>query len=84
MLGSQDFWPIPGSFRPIVTSGMDHELDDEGTTWNQRARQAAPERMSPRQAWRAIMRQMPQDASWHGDMAIGVKIGYQNFFMAWY
>jgi len=46
---------------------MDHELDDEGTTWNQRARQAAPERMSPRQAWRAIMRQMPQDASWHGD-----------------
>ena len=35
---------------------MDHEDDDPGTTWNQRSRDSAPERMSPRQAWRAIMR----------------------------
>lgn len=35
-----------------------------GTTWNQRARQATPERMSPRQAWRAIMRVMPKNVSW--------------------
>ncbi|MDD9913914.1 MAG: sulfoacetaldehyde acetyltransferase, partial [Rhodospirillaceae bacterium] len=35
-------------------SSMDHEDDDPGTTWNERARQAHPERMSPRMAWRAI------------------------------
>ena len=31
-------------------SSMDHEDDDEGVTWNQRARDREPERMSPRQA----------------------------------
>ena len=35
-------------------SSMDHEDDDPGTTWNDRARQRDPQRMSPRQAWRAI------------------------------
>ena len=33
---------------------MDHEDDDPGTTWNERARQREPECMSPRMAWRAI------------------------------
>src|SRR3546814_4138470 len=28
-------------------SSMDHEEDDPGTTWNERARNAHPERMSP-------------------------------------
>jgi len=61
--------------------GMDHELDDEGTTWNQRARSAAPERMSPRQAWRAIMRQMPQDAIMSSDIGNNCAIGnaYPSF-----
>ena len=80
MLGSQDLWPIPGVFwsRNVATScdvGMDHELDDEGTTWNHRARQAAPERMSPRQAWRAIMRQMPKDASWQRGSILHDRLG---------
>ena len=35
---------------------MDHEDDDPGTTWNQRARKAKPDWMSPRMAWRAIHR----------------------------
>ena len=35
-------------------SEMDHEDDDAGTTWNERARQRDPDRMSARQAWRAI------------------------------
>ena len=29
-------------------SSMDHEDDDPGTTWNERARKKDPERMSPR------------------------------------
>ena len=35
-------------------SSMDHEDDDPGTTWNERARGAKPDWMSPRKAWRAI------------------------------
>lgn len=35
-------------------SSMDHEDDDPGTTWNQRARASKPDWMSPRMAWRAI------------------------------
>merc|ERR1712048_1478530 len=33
-------------------AGMDHEADDPGTTWNERARGREPDRMSPRMAWR--------------------------------
>eukprot|EP00913_Durusdinium_trenchii_P018854 g17717.t1 len=60
---------------------MDHELDDEGTTWNQRARAATPERMSPRQAWRAIMRVMPKDAIMSSDIGNNCAIGnaYPSF-----
>src|SRR5262249_5412360 len=35
-------------------SSMDHEDDDPGTTWNERARTREPNHMSPRQVWRAI------------------------------
>ncbi|CAN0585417.1 unnamed protein product, partial [Ectocarpus sp. 12 AP-2014] len=35
-------------------SSMDHEDDDPGTSWNQRARDDKPDWMSPRMAWRAI------------------------------
>ena len=36
-------------------TSMDHEDDDEGTTWNERARNKDPELMEiPRMAWRAI------------------------------
>ena len=40
-------------------TSLDHEQDDPGTTWNQRARAARPDWMSPRQAWRAIQAAMP-------------------------
>ena len=40
-------------------SSMDHEDDDPGITWNERARSAHPDRMSPRQAWRAIQAGLP-------------------------
>merc|ERR1711937_790354 len=54
---------------------MDHEQDDTGTTWNQRARSAHPERMSPRIAWRAIMRVMPVDAIASSDIGNNCAIG---------
>jgi sulfoacetaldehyde acetyltransferase len=37
-------------------SSMDHEDDDPGTTWNERARDREPDWMSPRMAWRAIQK----------------------------
>ena len=42
-------------------TAMDHEDDsDPGITWNQRSRERHPDRMSPRQAWRAIMAALPK------------------------
>ena len=40
-------------------SSMDHEEDDPGTTWNERARAARPAWMSPGMAWRASQRSRP-------------------------
>ena len=42
-------------------SSLDHEDDDEGTVWNKEARERDSDRMSPRQAWRAIQAGMPDD-----------------------
>lgn len=43
-------------------SAIDHEEDDAGTTWNARARQREPEKMSSRMAWRAIQSALPREA----------------------
>ena len=43
-------------------SSMDHEQDDPGTDWNERARKSKPEWMSPRMAWRAIQSALPRNA----------------------
>ena len=56
-------------------SGMDHEDDDAGTTWNERARQRDPDRMSPRQAWRAIQAGLPRDAIISSDIGNNCAIG---------
>merc|ERR1712176_660959 len=60
---------------------MDHEADDEGTTWNQRARAAQPDRMSPRMAWRAIQRALPSNAIISSDIGNNCAIGnaYPSF-----
>lgn len=42
--------------------GWDHEADDPGSTWNERARAAEPDKMAPRQALRAIQAGLPEDA----------------------
>jgi sulfoacetaldehyde acetyltransferase len=56
-------------------SGMDHEDDDPGTTWNDRARKKNPERLSPRQAWRAIQAGLPKDAIISSDIGNNCAIG---------
>tara|TARA_B100001093_G_scaffold460529_1_gene474400 strand:- start:2058 stop:3839 length:1782 start_codon:yes stop_codon:yes gene_type:complete len=43
-------------------TSMDHEDDDPGTTWNERARSREPKKMSPRMAWRAIQSALPEEA----------------------
>ena len=56
-------------------SSMDHEDDDPGTTWNERARAAKPDWMSPRMAWRAIQNALPKDAIVTSDIGNNCAIG---------
>jgi len=56
-------------------SSMDHEEDDPGTTWNERARKAQPEHMSARMAWRAIQAALPQEAIISSDIGNNCAIG---------
>jgi sulfoacetaldehyde acetyltransferase len=62
-------------------SSMDHEEDDPGTSWNQRARDAKPEWMSPRMAWRAIQAALPKEAIISSDIGNNCAIGnaYPSF-----
>jgi sulfoacetaldehyde acetyltransferase len=56
-------------------SSMDHEDDDPGTSWNQRARDAKPDWMSPRMAWRAIQSALPCNAIISSDIGNNCAIG---------
>ena len=56
-------------------TSMDHEEDDQGTTWNERARAREPNRMSPRQAWRAIQAALPTEAIISSDIGNNCAIG---------
>ena len=56
-------------------SSMDHEDDDPGTTWNERAREAKPDWMSPRMAWRAISAALPKEAIISSDIGNNCAIG---------
>ena len=62
-------------------SSIDHEEDDPGTTWNERARAAKPEWMSPRMAWRAIQSALPKEAIISSDIGNNCAIGnaYPSF-----
>ena len=62
-------------------SSMDHEDDDPGTTWNERARAAKPEWMSPRMAWRAIQSALPKEVIISSDIGNNCAIGnaYPSF-----
>ncbi|MEQ5827176.1 sulfoacetaldehyde acetyltransferase [Sulfitobacter sp. NFXS29] len=56
-------------------TSMDHEDDDPGTTWNERARDREPEKMSPRMAWRAIQKTLPKEAIISSDIGNNCAIG---------
>ncbi len=56
-------------------SSLDHEEDDEGTVWNKEARERDKDRMSPRQAWRAIQAGMPEDVIISSDIGNNCAIG---------
>ena len=56
-------------------TSMDHEEDDPGTTWNERARDREPEKMSPRMAWRAIQKTLPKEAIISSDIGNNCAIG---------
>lgn len=56
-------------------SSIDHEEDDEGTSWNSEARERESEKMSPRQAWRAIQAGLPREAILSTDIGNNCAIG---------
>ena len=56
-------------------TSLDHEDDDPGTVWNKEARERDKDRMSPRQAWRAIQAAMPEDAIISSDIGNNCAIG---------
>ena len=56
-------------------TGLDHEDDDPGTMWNKEARQRDKDRMSPRQAWRAIQEAIPKNAIISSDIGNNCAIG---------
>jgi len=58
-----------------MLTGLDHEEDDPGTVWNKEARERDKDRMSPRQAWRAIQAGMPNDSIISSDIGNNCAIG---------
>ena len=56
-------------------TSMDHEDDDPGTSWNERARTREPKKMSPRMAWRAIQSALPREAIISSDIGNNCAIG---------
>ena len=56
-------------------TSMDHEDDDPGTSWNERARTREPKKMSPRMAWRAIQSALPKEAIISSDIGNNCAIG---------
>ena len=56
-------------------TSLDHEDDDAGTSWNVEARERESEKMSPRQAWRAIQAGLPANAILSTDIGNNCAIG---------
>ncbi|MGC6440719.1 MAG: sulfoacetaldehyde acetyltransferase [Candidatus Puniceispirillaceae bacterium] len=56
-------------------TSLNHEDDDPGTTWNERARNREPEKMSPRMAWRAITSVLPKEAIISSDIGNNCALG---------
>jgi sulfoacetaldehyde acetyltransferase len=60
---------------------MDQEQDDPGTTWNERARTADPDKITARMAWRAVVKALPKEAMVSWDIGNSCAIGnaYPSF-----
>lgn len=56
-------------------ASMDHEQDDPGTTWNERARSREPEKLTARMAWRVIKDLMPEGSIISTDIGNNCAIG---------
>lgn len=56
-------------------AAMDHEADDPGTTWNRRAQDNEPDKMTARMAWRAIIKALPKEAVISSDIGNNCAIG---------
>ncbi|MBU2513534.1 sulfoacetaldehyde acetyltransferase [bacterium] len=56
-------------------AGIDHEEDDPGTTWNERARKSDPEKITSRMAWRAIVEALPKEAIISSDIGNSCALG---------
>ncbi len=56
-------------------TSLDHEDDDPGTVWNKEARERDNDKMSPRQAWRAIQAGMPENVIISSDIGNNCAIG---------
>ncbi len=56
-------------------TSLNHEDDDPGTVWNIEARERDKDRMSPRQAWRAIQAALPEDVIISSDIGNNCAIG---------
>lgn len=56
-------------------ASMDHEEDDPGTTWNERARSREPEKLTARMAWRVIKEVMPEGSIISTDIGNNCAIG---------
>jgi sulfoacetaldehyde acetyltransferase len=56
-------------------AAMDHEEDDPGTTWNERARNREPQKITARMAWRAIKKALPENAIISSDIGNNCAIG---------
>ena len=56
-------------------TGLDHEEDDPGTSWNKDSRDREPQKMSPRMAWRAIQAGLPEEAIISSDIGNNCAIG---------
>lgn len=60
---------------------MNHEKDDPGTTWNERAQAADPDKITSRMAWRAIVEGLPEDVIISSDIGNSCALGaaYPSF-----
>jgi sulfoacetaldehyde acetyltransferase len=56
-------------------AGKDHEAEDAGTTWNERARKQDPEKITSRMAWRAIKQALPENAIISSDIGNSCALG---------